>query len=129
VDSRKEFAPGFRLSGRDIAVVALGVSAAAWLASIEPWWGVMVAYVVGHFFLFCNVVRMARALELAWSGAFLALAAGTLLAGTPGWPITVAISLAVTVVVVALQVRKPSYHGIAWSRINPGLRAWWESRA
>jgi hypothetical protein len=29
--------------------------------------------------------------------------------------------------VVVLQMRKSSYHGIAWQRINPGLRAWWDA--
>jgi hypothetical protein len=76
---------------------------------------------VGHFFLFCNVFRVSRAPELVWAGVFLALAGSTIALGVPGWPATVAASLATTVVVVTLEMRKPSYHGIGWRRINPTL--------
>jgi len=47
--------------------------------------------------------------------------------GIPGWPITTSVSLVVTLVVVVLQMRKPSYHGLGWQRINPGLRSWWDA--
>ena len=124
----KEFAPGFRLSVRDVVVILLGCAAAFYLAQIEPWWSFAVMFVVAHFFLFCNVVRMARPFELTWATTFVALAAATLLTEAPGWPVTVAVSLGVTLVVVILQVRKPSYHGLGWQRLNPGLRAWWEAQ-
>ena len=124
---KDDFQPGFRLSARDVVVVILGVAAALYLSTMEFWWGFIVAFVVAHFFLFCNVVRMARPLELTWAAVFLALASATLLAEAPGWPITTAVSLAVTLVVVVFQMRKPSYHGLGWQRINPGLRAWWET--
>lgn len=86
------------------------------------------AFVLAHFFLFCNVFRLARPLELVWAAVFVALAAGTLAIDIPGWPATAAISLCVTVVVIPLEMRKLSYHGVGWERINPGLRSWWESR-
>ena len=110
-----------------MVVIVLGAALSAWLATVVPWWGAMVAFVVAHFFLFCNVVRMARPLELAWSAIFLVLAVATLSADVPGWPATVAVTLAATVALVALQMRRPSYHGIGWQRINPDLRAWWEA--
>ena len=112
---------------RDAAVIVLGIAAASWLWTVEPWWAAMVLFVVGHFFLFCNVVRMARPYELAWAAVFVALASATLLTGAPGWPLTAALSLGVTLAVVVLQMRRPSYHGIAWQRINPGLRSWWDA--
>jgi hypothetical protein len=87
-----------------------------------------VLLVVGHFFLFCNVFRVSRALELAWSGVFTVLAAATLASGYPGWYFTAAISLAMTVAVVALEMRKPSYHGIFWQRVNPRLPEWWNEK-
>src|SRR5687768_5424908 len=85
----KEFAPGFRLSLRDVVVILLGIATAAYLFGVEPWWSFIVVFVVAHFFLFCNVVRMARPLELIWAATFLALASATLLTEAPGWPITV----------------------------------------
>jgi hypothetical protein len=92
------------------------------------WWGFVPAFVLAHFFLFCNVVRMARPLELAWAGIFVVLAAATVAFETPGWLVTALVSLLVTVVVVIVEMRKPSYHGVGWQRINPGMAAWWEAR-
>ena len=124
----KDFAPGFRLSLRDVIVILVGIAAAFYLFGIEPWWSFVVVFVVAHFFLFCNVVRMARPLELIWAATFLALASATLLTEAPGWPVTTSVSFAVTVVIVVAQMRKPSYHGLGWQRINPELRAWWDAR-
>jgi len=31
------------------------------------------------------------------------------------------------VVVVVVQMRKPSYHGLGWQWINPELPNWWKS--
>ena len=123
------FAPGFRLSKLDIAVLVGGLSAAFMVGFIIAWLGFVIAFVLGHFFLFCNVFRLARPLELAWAAVFVALAAGTLTVDIPGWLATAVISLCVTVVVILLEMRKPSYHGVGWQRINPGLQVWWESRA
>jgi hypothetical protein len=122
------FAPGFRLSLRDAVVLVAGVIAAPLLATMVWWWGFVVAFVVAHFFLFCNVVRMARPLELAWTAVFLAVTVGTITLDFPGWPVAIPLSLAATATVVALQLRKPSYHGIAWQRINPRLPEWWAAQ-
>jgi hypothetical protein len=122
-----DFAPGFRLSWRDAIVLAIGSAAALALASVVWWWGFVVAFVLGHFFLFCNVIRMARALELAWTAVFVVLASASILTGLPGWRVTAAGSLLTTAVLVAVQMRRPSYHGLGWERINPGLPAWWET--
>jgi hypothetical protein len=125
-----QFQPGFRCSCPDLVILLGGAAAAgAALVWLEPWAGFVISFVIGHFFLFCNVFRIARMLELAWAALFVVLAAGTVSVGFPGWPITVGLSLAATVVVVILEMRKPSYHGIFWQQINPGLREWWELNA
>ena len=126
-NAKPAFAPGFRLSALDVFILAIGGVAALALAMVVWWWGFVVGFVLGHFFLFCNVVRLARPLERAWAGVFLALAAGTVALGVPGWPVTASVSLVATVVVVRVEMRKPSYHGLAWQWINPGLPAWWET--
>jgi hypothetical protein len=71
---------------------------------------------------------MARPLELAWAGVFVVLAGTTIALETPGWWVTALGSLLVTVIVVVVEMRKPSYHGVGWQRINPALPAWWEGR-
>lgn len=112
----------------DAGVLVLGAGATILLSTMVWWWGAVPAFVIAHFFLFCNVVRMDRSLELVWAVSFLALAGATMLLGTPGWLVTGLVSLLVTTVVVALQLRKPSYHGVGWQRINPGLPAWWDAQ-
>lgn len=118
------FAPGFRLSMLDVVVLLAGSVGAVVLGG---WLGFVVGFVVGHFFLFCNVVRMARPLELAWAAVFVVLAGATAATEHPGWLATASVSLLVTLAVVMVEVRKPSYHGVGWRRINPGLPAWWEA--
>jgi len=122
------FCPGFRLSVIDGFVLVVGVAGTIVLSMIVWWWGIVLAFVLGHFFLFCNVVRMARPLELLWGGVFVALAGATIAFETPGWLVTALLSLGVTLTAVVVEMRKPSYHGVGWQLINPGLPAWWESR-
>jgi len=122
------FAPGFRFSVVDGFVLVGGVAGTIVL-SIFAWWeGFAIGFVIAHFFLFCNVVRMARRLELLWGGVFVALAGATIAMDTPGWLVTTGASLSVTVIAVIVQIRNPEYHGVGWKWINPGLPAWWEAR-
>jgi hypothetical protein len=121
-------APGFRLSAVDGIVLALGTAATIVLWTFVWWWGFVLAFVLAHFFLFCNVVRMARPLELVWAGVFVVLAGATVAMEAPSWLVTALVSSVVTVVVVVVEMRKPSYHGVDWQWINPGLPAWWEAR-
>ena len=121
------FAPGFRLSAVDVVVLIAGTIASIALATMTWWWGLAVGFVLGHFFLFCNVFRMARPLELAWAAVFVVLAGGTITHETPGWMATFGISVITTICVIAIELRKPSYHGIGWQRINPNLPQWWDA--
>lgn len=111
----------------DITVLIIGGGGAAALWSIEWWWGFIPAFVVAHFFLFCNILRASRPLELCWSAVFLLLTSSTILFSTPSWFITIVATLAATVVVAIIELRKPSYHGIGWRTINPNLPAWWNA--
>lgn len=120
-----EFQPGCRLSKLDVGVLVCGTIGAVAAWSFVWWVGFVIAFVVAHFFLFCNVVRMARPLELIWAATFVMLAGATVVFETPGWMIAIAGSLVVTVLCVCVEIRKPSYHGIAWRRLNPMLPQWW----
>jgi len=118
---QQAFAPGFRLSVVDGFVLLSGGAGVITLSMIVWWWGFVLGFVLGHFFLFCNVVRMARPLELLWGGVFVALAGATIVLETPGWLVTALLSLVVTGIVVVVEMRKSSYHGVGWKLINPGL--------
>ena len=126
---RREFKPGFRLSATDVVILIFGGVAAAGAWFVVPVLGIAIAFVVGHFFLFCNMVRMDRQLELIWAALFAALAAFTILTSYPGWPASFAGAVAVTVVLVIIQSSRPSYHGVLWQRINPELPSWWETKS
>ena len=125
----RDFSPGFRLSSFDLCVLAVGSAGAVVAGVYSLHAAAVVGCVVGHFFLFCNVFRMSRSLELAWSAVFIASAGGTILWQVPGWIAAAAIAMGATVVVVLLEMRRPSYHGVGWRRINPSLTDWWRSRS
>jgi hypothetical protein len=71
---------------------------------------------------------MDRALELLWAALFVGLALSTLSGAQPAWPVTLLLALFATAILVLIQIKKPSYHGVAWRRINPNLPNWWQSR-
>lgn len=123
-----QFNPGFRLSKIDIGVIIISLAAAGTLYEYSGPFSFIVLFVVAHFFLFCNVTRMSRIPELVWAGIFVLNASSSLKAGVPSLEIAIGISLFSTIVLVALEVRKPSYHGMFWQKVNPNLEKWFESK-
>jgi hypothetical protein len=121
------FAPGFRLSAVDLLVLILGALLSVALAFIDLSYCLVVCIPLAHFFIFCNVFRVSRVPELIWAGIFVVLAGATLVSGFPGWWVTVFVAVCVCAVVVVAEMRKPSYHGAYWQRINPGLPDWWKA--
>jgi hypothetical protein len=121
------FAPGFRLSFRDALVLVIGIGGSTALG--KNYWpaSLLIAVAVGNFFLFCNVFRISRCLELVWAGIFIALCGMTVWMKIDRWSLTVRISIFVTAIVVLCETRKPSYHGVGWQKINPRLKNWWHS--
>ena len=113
------FAPGFRVSFIDGLVLAFGVAGSIVLWSTLWWAGLCIGFVVGHFFLFCNVFRISRKRELVWASVFLLLACSTILCGFPGWLPTFSLSVLLTVILIRREMTQPSYHGIFWQKINP----------
>ena len=95
----------------------------------QVWWlGVVIGFVVGHFFLFCNVFTIERKLELIWAAVFTVLTGSTALTQMPGWIVTFTSSFLVAVVLIYRESKKPHYHGIGWQHFNPGLRELWEKQ-
>ena len=122
------FQPGFRLSSFDVLILAFGLVGAL-VAGSKLWWaGATIGFVVLHFFLFCNVFRICRSSELVWAAALLGLAVSTINAGVPGWTFTFTSALCLSVVLVILEMRRPSYHGVGWRRLNPKLPEWWAAQ-
>jgi hypothetical protein len=123
-----EFSPGFRINALDVAVLIACATGATFAAQVEWWMGLIIAFAAVHFFLFCNVFRVQRPFELGWAILFVSLAASTIALRIPGWGVTVTASSVATLAIVAMEMRKLSYHGILWQRINPELKQWWLAR-
>lgn len=131
-----EFKLGFRISIFDICILVAGSVFAAFLFhKSQILFGLIVALVVGHFFLFCNVFRICRRSELIWATAFVLLSIGTSFANLPS-PSLFAVYLAfvhVSIIPAAdfiiIETRKPSYHGIFWKKWNPNLKSWWKEQS
>ena len=123
-----KFQPGFRLSEMDVGIILLGVCISVLLARLDERLGMVTLFVLAHFFLFCNVLRMSRPLELIWAGLFMLLAGSTFYYAFPPWNTTLVAMLGVTLILALVQVRLPSYHGVLWQKLNPNLEQWWNTR-
>jgi len=87
----------------------------------------LIALVVIQFFLFCNVFRISRTPELIWAGVMVLLSLATgFWRAPPPW-ITIVCAVVLGGALIVREMRLPSYHGIGWQRINPGLREWWDN--
>lgn len=107
--------PGLRFSRFDavLLVVATVASIATW--NLPGGVGLLVAIVVGHFFLFCNVVRLWRVYELVWAGVFVVVAVGvTIAVGEPAWGLMLALVTPVTLGLIVAQIRSGHYRGLGW---------------
>ncbi len=110
-----------RLSFSDVAVLASACLGVWWMHrhNNDMWW--IIAAVVGHFFLFCNVFRIRRSLELWWAAIFVINTAWWLAQGQTDWLPTMGYQAPVTLVVIIIEMYSPWYHGIGARRINRRL--------
>ena len=122
------FDPGFRMSELDVGFMLLVFVSAPLLARFFEQLALAALFAALHFFLFCNVIRAKRVLELLWAAVFVGLWSACYLLAVPSWPHVYALAFAVTIVVTLVQVLLPSYHGAFWSVLNPRLPQWWEEQ-
>ena len=80
--------------------------------------------VPAHFFLFCNIFRVARRRELLWSGLFIINVFAWLFAGKLSCMAILLAQSPVTIAVIASEIRSLHYHGIFARQINPHLGTW-----
>jgi hypothetical protein len=111
-------------SRMDAAILGAAVAATWILWQAEPLLAPVPAIAVGHFFVFCNVFRVRRRLELAWAGCLLVNAAAWFLAGAFSWVSVLAVQTPLTAGLVALEMCTPRYHGVLARAINPCLDAY-----
>jgi len=123
-----QFNPGFRLSIVDSMVLLIGIFSSVLVYNSLALASFFILFVLGHFFLFCNVIRMSRLPELIWASSFLLLSLSAALYNKPDWPIVALVSLTISSILIVLEIKKPSYHGVFWQKINPELKQWFENK-
>ena len=123
-----QFKPGFRFSILDGFILVAALCAIIFVAFYDYKYSVLIGFIVLHFFFFCNIVRMSRVPELVWAISFLILFFCHIKLSLLSFNSALATSLFVTVILVAKEMRKPSYHGIFWQLLNPELPGWFSKR-
>jgi hypothetical protein len=105
--------PGFWWSPVD-PVVVLATAVATWMltARLGAFAGVL-PLIVGHYLLFCNVVRLRFWRELLWAAAMVWSGAVVMVVcQTTHWlPIALAVA-PTTLILVLHEVREPTYRGV-----------------
>lgn len=107
---------GFRISWIDCVVIMTTVAltwsqwaATEGLIAILP-------ITFGHFFLFCNVFRIHRNLELIWASCFM-VAAGTWIVLQPlAWWWLLAGMSPITITLITIEIKHERYHGVGSRR-------------
>jgi len=122
------FDPGFRMSVLDVAFLLLVIAASPLLAQFFVQLAVAALVATLHFFLFCNVLRATRPLELLWAAFFIGLWSSAYVWSVPSWPYAYGLTLLMTLIVTVVQIRLPSYHGAFWAVLNPKLPQRWANQ-
>jgi hypothetical protein len=126
--TRGTFAPGFRLSEMDVGFMLVVCFGSPLLGRRLEQLVLAAYFAVFHFFLFCNVLRAHRVLELLWAAAFVSLWCCSFFFGVPSWGQSYLLAFGLTLVIAVVEILLPSYHGAFWSALNPRLPQWWEEQ-
>ncbi len=104
--------------------MATGTIVAVVVGSSLCW---IIATPTAQFFLFCNVFRIRRFPELIWAGCYAVIVVVQTICS---WPelVDLVAGFAVGALVIGLETRHPSYHGVMWQKFNPDLPGWYKRR-
>lgn len=112
---------GLRFSFVDGLVLLATSVVTPWLVREIGSMGWLPAFVVLHFFLFCNVFRIRRKPELIWATCFVLLAGFLVTAEQFAATTLMLCQFPLTVVLIVRDIRHPAYHGVFARRLNPRL--------
>ena len=107
---------GFRMMIQDPFAVAACLVAVVWAWPYIGEWALVAPFVLGNFFLFCNVFRLHGAVELIWSGIFIANSAAWLWL-SPSLAGIFLCQMPITFGVIAHTVSRPDYRGVMSGRL------------
>ncbi|MCA9098366.1 MAG: hypothetical protein KDA36_08270 [Planctomycetaceae bacterium] len=103
---------GFRFSILDLSAIAV-CGLLTWLTyPFLDELSLLFPITLGHFYLFCNVFRIHRNLELIWAGGFVFNVAIHLVLREISWLRILAIQTPLTVFLIVVEMRSGRYHGI-----------------
>lgn len=108
---------GFRFSLMDGLIFVGGLITTMAIWSLIGPFALLIPYLLGHFFLFCNTFRVGGERSLIWIGSFLT--------NVYFWPQTqiielhLAIQALITILLIAQCVLGKNYHGLACTLLNP----------
>lgn len=112
---------GFRFFATDAVVIGVLAAAAIVLHQIENPLSWILIVVAGHFFLFCNIVRIRRTFEVVWAGLFISNIAAWLWFAELSWIRVLCVQLPITACLIFAETRSARYHGVLAPRTNPRL--------
>lgn len=123
---RKTRSWGFRFSFMDALVIGVFVctTAVLWHFDCPLWWILVIA--TGHFFLFCNVFRIARPRELIWAATFILNIVVWACFDHLAWLPVLLCQLPITAGLLIADMRSPLYHGVFANRLNSQLNDYLE---
>ncbi len=121
-----KFDPGFRISLTDAVFLLLVFVGAAFTFNSYGSAGFIVITPAIQFFLFCNVFRIRRMAELIWAGLYL-VASTAIYANDVSLMYCLLMGLGLGGLIIAYELRHPSYHGIFWEKVNPALKTWFDA--
>lgn len=107
--------PGFRFSVRDGVVISIAVVGSVFLWRTLGAMAMLFPIVVFHFFLFCNVFRVRRSLELIWAAAFVINVTCWSAFGNLNWLAILLVQSPITLLGIGLEMSSSTYHGIGYS--------------
>ncbi len=102
-------------------MLILTVIATVYFWSDRPIFAPLLVIVVAHFFLFCNVFRIVRSLELIWAGLFILNFLLWMLLNRFTWANVLAIQIPITMTFILYEMHGPREHGIFARRVKPRL--------
>ena len=118
---------GVRFSFADLVMLGVGATGVWLLWPDAQTSALLIAVTLGHFFLFCNVFRVRRSLELSWAGLFVVNFAAWRMWQSDSefsWAPVLAVQTPFTLAAIWIEIRTPRYHGIWARRLNPALDAY-----
>ena len=110
--------PGFRCSAVDLLVLTASVVATRGLWNVSEGASAFLLFLVGHFFLFCNVFRVPRWTELFWGACFLLNVSGNVLGASLDYPRIMFLQAPITLFVIGWAISRSGYHGIGWQCVQ-----------